>query len=140
MNILIFVIKKISDEIKVFYYELCSLFVPRKVKYSLTGSCKKCGMCCREMYSIDTYEELDFELMKKFFPNYRRFYIVDKDEYGNFRFACNLIGEDGLCTDYKNRLGMCKKYPFYHLGHSSELPEYCGFKILPDKSFEDYLT
>lgn len=139
MNILIFIIKKILDRIKVSYYELCSLFVPRKVKYYLTGSCKKCGMCCRRMYSFDTYEELDFELMKKFFPKYRRFNIIDKDEYDNFLFECSLIGEDGLCTDYENRLGMCKKYPYYQVGQTTELPEYCGFKLMPEKSFEDYL-
>ncbi|MEI7473919.1 MAG: YkgJ family cysteine cluster protein [bacterium] len=113
--------------------------MPQKVNYSITGNCKKCGECCRRMYSFDTYEEDDFKLMKKFFPKYKRFNIVDKDEQGNFIFACNLIGKDGLCTDYKNRLKMCRKYPHYKVKWGVQLPDYCGFKINPEKTFDEFL-
>lgn len=121
------------------FYEIWSYFIPEKTEYKIIGNCKKCGECCRRMYSFDTYDERDFDLMKKIFPKYRRFEIVDKEEDGTLVFRCNLVGKDGLCTVYNNRLKMCKIYPFYKVKWGVSLPEHCGFKIVSNKKFEDYL-
>ncbi|EKE04698.1 MAG: hypothetical protein ACD_20C00022G0023 [uncultured bacterium] len=128
------------EYLKVIYYEIRARFVIQKVKYKIEGECIRCGDCCRYMYSIDTYNEKEFEFMTKLFPKYKRFKVIGRDEFNNLIFACKLIGEDGLCTDYKNRLKMCKEYPHYHrLCPSGELHERCGFKIIPEKTFEYYL-
>jgi Fe-S-cluster containining protein len=91
------------------------------------------------MYSIDTYTEKEFNLTAKIFPKYKRFKIIGKDNYNNLIFACNLIDENGLCTDYKNRLKMCKKYPGPAINGGGELHKNCGYKIIPEKSFREYL-
>lgn len=133
MNLLI-------DFLKVIYYEMKSRFVFQKVSYKIEGSCKKCGDCCKYMYSIDTYTEKEFELTTKLFPKYKRFRIIGRDEYGNLIFACNLVDENGLCTDYKNRLKMCRDYPQGRASEGGELHPRCGYTVSPNKSFEDYLN
>jgi Fe-S-cluster containining protein len=131
-NLLISLIKNIFNE-------FCSYLVVDKVKYSLKGNCRQCGDCCRKMYSIGTYTEKEFNFMKKIFPKYKRFEITGRDEFGNLLFACTLLDENGLCSDYKHRLRMCKNYPHKNIKYGGELPPNCGFKILTGKSFKDYL-
>ena len=129
----------LNDIIKVIFYELKSYFVPQKVRYKLEGKCIKCGNCCRYMYSVDTYTEDEFELTTKIFPKYKRFKIIGRDEYDNLVFACNLLDENGLCSDYSNRLKMCKNYPNARINSAGKLHETCGYKIIPEKSFNDYI-
>ena len=90
------------------------------------------------MYSFDTYNEKEFKIMQFLFPKYRRFYIKGKDEKGNLIFACKLVQENGLCSDYENRLEMCKKYPVKRLRFKPIFHEGCGFFIKENK-FENYL-
>ena len=131
--------ERLHDCLKVIYYEFRSRFVVQKVKYRLEGSCKKCGDCCKYMYSIDTYTEREFEIMTKIFPKYKRFRITGRDEYNNLIFACSLLDENGLCSDYKQRLNMCKKYPSTKLNAGGKLHKNCGYRLIPEKSFSDYL-
>ena len=120
------------------YNEILSYFVPEKVQYEIKGECKKCGKCCRYMYSFDTYTEKEFKFMQFLYPPYRRFYIKGKDEYGNLIFACKLVSEDGLCTDYEHRLPMCKKYPKKVVNYPAVSHEGCGYRVVK-KEFKDYL-
>lgn len=118
--------------------EIKSYFVPERITYEITGECKKCGKCCNYMYSFDTYTEKEFKIMQFIFPAYKRFYIKGKDEQGNLIFACKLVTKDGLCSDYKHRLSMCRKYPKSFVKFPAVLHEGCGYKV-NKKSFEDYL-
>ncbi len=118
--------------------EFLSYFVPEKVEYEIQGECKKCGKCCRYMYSFDTYTEKEFKFMQFLFPSYRRFYIKGKDNKGNLIFACKYVTDNGLCSVYEKRLPMCKKYPSKKVFYPAKLHEGCGYKIVK-KSFNDYL-
>lgn len=118
--------------------EFLSYFVPEKVEYEIQGECKKCGKCCRYMYSIDTYTEKEFKFMQFLFPSYRRFYIKGRDKDGNLIFACKYVTEEGLCSVYEKRLPMCKKYPFKRICYPAKLHEGCGYRVVK-KSFSDYL-
>ena len=118
--------------------EFLSYFVPEKVEYEIQGECKKCGKCCRYMYSFDTYTEKEFKFMQFLFPSYRRFYIKGKDDKGNLIFACKYVTDNGLCSVYEKRLPMCKKYPSKKVFYPAKLHEGCGYKIVK-KSFNDYL-
>lgn len=120
------------------YNEFLSYFVPENIKYEIVGKCKKCGKCCRYMYSFDTYTEKEFKIMQFLFPAYKRFYIRGKDEFGNLIFACKLVSKEGLCTDYKNRLRMCRRYPVRFVKFPVELHDGCGYKV-KKKNFKDYL-
>ena len=99
------------DFVKSIFYEFLSYFVPQRMVYKVTGHCKKCGKCCNYMYSVDTYTEKEFKIMQTIFPTYKRFYIKGRDEEGNLVFACKLVTPEGLCSDYKHRPRMCRKYP-----------------------------
>lgn len=118
--------------------EFLSYFVPEKIEYEIQGECKKCGKCCRYMYSFDTYTEKEFKFMQFLFPSYRRFYIKGKDDKGNLIFACKYVTDNGLCSVYEKRLPMCKKYPSKKVFYPAKLHEGCGYKIVK-KSFNDYL-
>ena len=128
----------IFDLMKSLFYEILSEFVPEKITYEITGECKKCGKCCNYMYSKDTYTEKEFKIMQFIYPKYKRFYIKGRDEEGNLIFGCKLVTEDGLCSDYKNRLRMCKNYPAKRISYLGKLHEGCGYKV-NIKKFEDYL-
>ena len=127
---------KILHTIQNIYNEFLSYFVPERIKYKITGECKKCGKCCRYMYSFDTYTEKEFKIMQFIFPAYKRFYIRGRDEYGNLIFACKLVSEDGLCKDYKHRLPMCRKYPKRFIDFPAILHDGCGYKV-EKKNFKD---
>ena len=118
--------------------EFLSYFVTERIEYKISGECKKCGKCCRYMYSVDEYSPTDFKIMQFLFPAYRRFYIRGRDEAGRLVFACKYVGDDGLCTVYKKRLKMCRNYPMKSIRFNGELHEGCGYKIERPK-FEDYL-
>ena len=124
--------------LKALYWEFLSFFVPQRQKYEIKGNCKKCGKCCRYMYSKDTYTKKEFEIMQKIFPAYKRFYIRGKDLAGNLVFACKYVTNEGLCSVYKNRLRMCKKYPLNFINYPAILHDGCGYYI-EKKSFEQYL-
>ena len=129
---------KILDFVKSIIYEGLSYFVPEKMSYEITGKCKKCGKCCNYMYSVDTYTEDEFKFMQKLFPTYKRFYIKGKDEFGNLIFACKLVTPEGLCSDYKHRPRMCRRYPIKRVSYPAKLHEGCGYKI-NIKKFDEYL-
>ena len=131
--------KKIIDVIQILINEFLSDFVPERVSYEITGECKKCGKCCNYMYSVDTYTEKEFKIMQFLFPAYRRFYIKGKDEQGNLVFACKLVTKEGLCSDYKHRPRMCRKYPAKRIFYPGKLHEGCGYKV-NIKTFNDYLN
>lgn len=131
--------KKIIDFIQILINEFLSDFVPERVSYEITGECKKCGKCCNYMYSVDTYTEKEFKIMQFLFPAYRRFYIKGKDEQGNLVFACKLVTKEGLCSDYKHRPRMCRKYPAKRIFYPGKLHEGCGYKV-NIKTFNDYLN
>ena len=127
------------DFIYVIINEIRSYFVPEKVSYEIKGECRKCGKCCNYMYSYDTYSEKEFKIMQFLFPAYKRFYIKGKDDEGNLIFACKLVTEEGLCSDYKHRLPMCKNYPLKKIFYPGKLHDGCGYYVV-SKSFEDYLV
>lgn len=131
--------KKIINFIQILINEFLSDFVPERVSYEITGECKKCGKCCNYMYSVDTYTEKEFKIMQFLFPAYRRFYIKGKDEQGNLVFACKLVTKEGLCSDYKHRPRMCRKYPAKRIFYPGKLHEGCGYKV-NIKTFNDYLN
>ena len=126
------------DLIKAIFYEFLSEFVPEKLTYEITGECKKCGKCCNYMYSKDTYTEKEFKIMQMIYPKYKRFYIKGKDKEGNLIFACKLVTPEGLCSDYKHRLRMCKNYPAKRINYPGKLHEGCGYTV-HIKKFDDYL-
>lgn len=50
-----------------------------------------------------------------------------------------MLDENNLCSDYKNRLKMCNKYPGARINGGGNLHDSCGYRIVPIKKFKDYL-
>lgn len=126
------------DFIKSLYYEILSYFVPQKIEYKITGKCKKCGRCCKEIRSYGLKNEKELKIMQFFLPYYKRFYITGTDENNNIILSCKFLLDSGLCGKYKTRPLICKNYPEKSNHFQGELLEGCGFKILR-KNFKDYL-
>lgn len=108
-------------------------------EYRLEGECKKCGKCCRLMYSLDHFTTFDFKVTQFLFPDYKRFEIIGKDEKGNMMFKCKWIQDDNTCKNYKKRLNMCKRFPNVKYGSLGKTPEGCGFTLVPIRKFNDVL-
>ncbi len=127
-----------SDLIYNIINEIKSYFVPEKIEYEIKGECKRCGKCCKNVYSVDMESEGEFKFMQFLFPSYRRFYIKGKDESGNFVFACKFVTEEGLCGVYEKRPAICKRYPAKSIKYCAKLHDGCGYKVVK-KDFKDYL-
>lgn len=61
--------------------------------------------------------------MKKY-PEYKRFDIIGRDSQGYLLFRCTWCMADGSCSDYQQRLPLCRNYP-----ESSLL--FAGGRLLP---------
>ena len=99
--------------------------------------CNKCKESIRS--------SIDFEMKKQAYVDAReeqKRIIIDallgKDEEGNLIFACKLVTPEGLCSDYKHRLPMCRKYPQKRILYNAKLHDGCGYKVNV-KTFKDYL-
>jgi|GEM_PF-406695 len=81
----------------------------------VTGSCHGCGRCCKEI-CLEGSEgwlrsEERFQWIVDMFPEYGRFTITGKDSQGYLLFSCTWSTEQGTCSDYENRLPLCRNYP-----------------------------
>ena len=82
------------------YYDFKSIFVLQKVRYKITGSCNKCGKCCRDIRFKYQYTEKEFELAKFLYPVYRRLKIRSITPEEGMILECTLLNEDGTCSKY----------------------------------------
>lgn len=111
-----------------------------KVKYRLEGECNKCGDCCHFLYCTQNMSKLEFFFIKLFQPEYRRFRIIGRDEFGPV-LACKLIRPDGLCPDYEKRPAICRNFPHPEkVQAGGKLYARCSYRLIPEKNFGEYLS
>ncbi len=110
--------------------------LPDRYKRELvrTGSCVRCGSCCRDInlryQSRWIKDEVEFIDMKGDDQEYLRFQSSGKDHYGHLIFQCRYLLENGSCGDYQNRPDICRSYPTKSLMLSGgTLPPSCGYQI-----------
>lgn len=106
-----------------------------------TGHCRCCSACCRQINLQIGGDWLkrtsQFEELAATEPRYRRFFITGKDQHGLLLFQCRLLGTDGTCQDYHNRLDLCRSFPTSSLILcGGTLPRSCGYAIGPAVPFE----
>lgn len=126
------------DFIKSIYYEFLSYFAIEKQKYKIEGSCLQCGKCCREIRAYGMKTPKDLKIMQFIFPWYKRFYILRKDEDGNYVLSCKYLTNEGKCSIYKLRPLVCRNYPKKYINFNAEMITGCGYKVIK-KNFKDYL-
>lgn len=94
----------------------CFLWLRLRGKSILvTGSCHGCGRCCRAI-CLEGSEgwlrsEKSFQRVVKKYPEYKRFAISGRDSQGYLLFRCTWSMADGSCSDYEQRLPLCRNYP-----------------------------
>lgn len=100
---------------------------------AVTGSCLRCGRCCRNLVLQAGDGPLDqegrFEALCRERPEYRRFVVTGRSATGLLLFTCAWL-EGEACSDHGNRLDLCRRYPnpnTYFLGFDP-LPG-CGFRF-----------
>ena len=115
-------------------------------KYILKGKCKQCGNCCRNIifYAYDTpIKDIEtFNHFKKQNKHLRLFYNSGKNKSGELLFTCKSLNKNNLCKNYFFRSLYCRKYPLVKsLSTGTYLPtmENCGYEIIPNKSFNDFM-
>ena len=119
------------------------LFAP---KYRLKGNCKQCGRCCRNIVFYNDNkpitEDDDLNKLIKEDRHLISFYVSGKNEKGEILFTCKALGIDNKCKYYRFRSLYCRRYPLVKslkTGQYLQPEDYCGYKIVPVKSFKDYL-
>lgn len=115
-------------------------------KYKLEGQCKQCGRCCRNIVFYNDNrpitEDDDLNKLIKEVRHLISFYVSGKNEKGELLFTCKSLGEDNKCRHYWFRSLYCRRYPLVKslkTGQYLQPEDYCGYKIVPVKSFKDYL-
>ncbi|MEN8190223.1 MAG: YkgJ family cysteine cluster protein [Thermodesulfobacteriota bacterium] len=111
----------------------------------VSGSCSGCGKCCRKINLeastgwIRSQEQ--FQAMVRDHPEFARFEVIGKDEYGCLQFSCSWLTEEGLCRDHENRLWVCRDFPDKNLVFcGGGLPSGCGYRIVEVRPFERTLN
>jgi uncharacterized protein len=107
----------------------------------VTGSCRQCGSCCRSISLEGRHgwlrSEKAFQEIIEDYPEYGRFVIIGKDTDGFLLFSCNWHTAEGGCSDYENRLSLCRKFPESSLVFAGgRLPPTCGYgfaEVVPFK-------
>lgn len=126
------------DFIKSLYYEFLSYFVVQKAEYIVTGSCKQCAECCKQIHSYGMKNEKDLKIMQFILPHYKRFFIKGKDENGELILSCKYLDKNGKCSVYEKRPNICRNYPYNSVNFNGKMFATCGYKVVK-KEFKDYL-
>lgn len=102
-------------------------------KWKITGKCRQCGNCCREIYLKITPAQLqsplftnlairwiswlfDFNLLR---IDYENHYLI---------FNCQHLTSEGKCNHYFWRPNICRNYPLVDYFEKPKLLPGCGFK------------
>lgn len=115
-------------------------------RFIVTGKCKKCGNCCRNITffigkRIIT-DEKEFLSLQQFDKKYRNFEINGRGDKGELLFKCKALKDNGLCGSYKMRSINCRLYPQINqkFVYDGGVPlDGCGYSFTVDKKFKEYL-
>ncbi|MBU0574148.1 MAG: hypothetical protein ABIJ26_05315 [Candidatus Margulisiibacteriota bacterium] len=102
-------------------------------KYKITGRCKRCGNCCREIHLKMTPRQIRSEFFRnlciKWLVWLYDFILLEVNtEYYYLSFTCKHIGEDGKCQNYTWRYNICRNYPLLDYFEEPKFLPGCGFK------------
>ena len=117
----------------------------QRVRYRVSGSCKHCGRCCRELIlgyrGKPIRNELQFNRLLQQNPEYGIFSPNERvPEDGILRFTCEHVSADNLCRIHERRPDMCRRYPDPGMPRrGGTLLSGCGYSFESDVVFADLL-
>ena len=115
-------------------------------EYIITGSCTLCGRCCQNIHLKYhrgwIKSEAQFHELLQYRPEYHRFTISSEQQAGGYiQFTCSWYDRRYGCTDYNNRLDICRKYPGKSLKmQGAHLLPGCGYRIDEGTPFHRHLA
>ncbi len=113
-------------------------------RFMVKGRCSKCGSCCKAVVlffgSRKISSEEDFHRLCEAFPEYRCFKPERTHAAGFLIFSCSLLSEKNLCSNYRKRPPICRRFPEPEtFDHMHRLPEGCTYTVTPLKDFDEFL-
>ena len=113
--------------------------IPKKIffrtKYQLTGSCKRCGQCCKGIYLQISPNQIGSKLFRSlaiWWICWLFDFILIKIDYDNkyLVFTCKHVQKNGSCGNYFWRPNVCRNYPLVdYFKQPSFLPG-CGYSAI----------
>jgi Fe-S-cluster containining protein len=107
-------------------------------RYRLTGHCRQCGQCCRQIILTMT----PAQARSQFFTNLSvrwiswlfgfRLQEIDR-EHDSLIFYCRNQRADGKCGVYRWRPNVCRNYPLVEYFREPRLLPGCGYRAVPSK-------
>ncbi len=122
------------------------LFQKRFPKMRVEGHCLMTGNCCRNLILVNgrkpVSSEKAFKKLKQELPEYEMFQPNGtKTSEGYWRFICSNLTKDNKCGIHETRPDICRNYPDSKiLHHGGGLLPGCGYRIVPEQTFDDLLT
>lgn len=106
---------------------------PLRTRWILSGKCKKCGRCCREIHlKIDPRllnNRFTFSLITMWISWLFCFYLKRVDRRRNYLvFGCKKLKWNGQCGAYYWRPNVCRNYPLVDYFEKPALIRGCGYK------------
>ncbi len=101
-------------------------------RYKITGKCKKCGQCCREIYLKASRTQITNPLFSKlsvkwieWLFDFKLKWVDLEDNY--FVFECKNLRPDGTCGNYFWRPNICRNYPLVDYFDEPVFLPGCGY-------------
>jgi hypothetical protein len=104
-------------------------------KWTLTGACRQCGNCCKEIYLKMTPGQMKSRLFTNISIRWISwlfdFNLLRTDhEHHYLVFNCKHLTSDGKCGNYFWRPNICRNYPLVDYFEEPKLLPGCGFKAI----------
>jgi len=105
-----------------------------KTRWALTGKCKQCGNCCREIYLTMTPAQTRSKLFTKISIKWVSwlfgfiFLRIDY-EHNSLVFTCRHLTREGKCGNYFWRPNVCRNYPLVDYFEQPKSLPGCGFQF-----------
>ena len=114
-----------------FFSSIISKVYPKP--YSITGKCKKRGICCRNI-GIQLSDGLwEYTYYKSFVRRWYEFvynfeYIGSDNDDQFLLFKCRYL-KDNMCSIHKRRPYICRNYPLQRYFKQPKLIPGCGYRV-----------
>lgn len=114
--------------------------------YIITGECSMCGCCCQRInlkYRRGWIRrESQFHELIEQIPEYSRFSVLPEEQTGTYlNFSCSWYDPQYGCSDYDNRLDICRNYPGKSLPvQGGKLLPGCGYRFKEGIPFDRRLA
>ncbi len=121
--------------------DLFSEFAARffKTQYIVSGSCKKRGICCKNIAVYLSPAFWKYPILKSIAIFWYQFVYSfelksERPDYDVLIFSCHYLKKNGQCGIYSRRPLICRKYPApRYFGQPEVLPG-CGYQLELRKS------